>query len=104
MQSDFSEWGDPSYVSSSMCPEYSRKEWRTRSFGIQSIAYTHEKAAQSLSKDLVAQLYISDLSWSRLGEKPAELFEIAVDREVFRALLGLLSRDPPQRKTWHENE
>jgi len=26
----------------------------------------------------------------------------AVDREVFRVLLGLLPRDPPQRKSGHE--
>jgi len=34
--------------------------------------------------------YISDLAWSRLGVEPAELSEIAVDREVFQVLLGLL--------------
>jgi len=39
--------------------------------------------------------YISDLTWSGLGVEPAELPEIAVDREVFRVLLGLLPRDPP---------
>jgi len=36
--------------------------------------------------------------------EPAELPEIAVDREVFRVLLGLLPCDPPQRKNGHENE
>ena len=35
-------------------------------------------------------LYISDLAWSRLGVEPAELSEIAVDREVFPVILGLL--------------
>jgi len=35
--------------------------------------------------------YISDLSWSCLGVEPAELPEIAGDREVFRVLPGLLS-------------
>jgi len=34
--------------------------------------------------------YISDLAWYRLGVEPPELSEIAVDREVFRVLLGLL--------------
>jgi len=34
--------------------------------------------------------YIADLAWSRLGVEPAELLEIAVDREAFRVLLGLL--------------
>jgi len=42
--------------------------------------------------------YTSDLAWSRLGVDPAELSEIAVDREVFRVLLGLLLRDSPQGK------
>jgi len=30
--------------------------------------------------------YISDLACSRLGVEPAELSEIAVDREIFRVL------------------
>jgi len=30
-----------------------------------------------------------------LGVNPAKLSEIAVDREVFQVLLGLLPRDPP---------
>jgi len=38
--------------------------------------------------------YISDLAWSRLGVEPAELSEIAVDREVFQVLLGLLPSRP----------
>jgi len=42
--------------------------------------------------------YISVLAWSGLGVEPAELSEIVIDHEVFRVLLGLLSRDSPQRK------
>jgi len=38
--------------------------------------------------------YISDLAWSRLGVELAELSEIAVDREVFYVLLGLLPPRP----------
>jgi len=38
--------------------------------------------------------YISDLAWSRLDVEPAKLSEIAVDREVFRVLLGLLPPRP----------
>jgi len=34
--------------------------------------------------------YISHLAWSRLVVEPAEVSEIAVDREVFRVFLGLL--------------
>jgi len=46
---------------------------------------------------------ISDLAWSRLGVEPAEISEIAVDREVFRVLLGCCPRDSPQRKSGHKN-
>jgi len=35
--------------------------------------------------------YISAFAWSRLGVELAELSEIAVDPEVFRVLLELLS-------------
>jgi len=42
--------------------------------------------------------YISDLAWSRLGVEPAELAEIAVDREVFRVILGCCPRASVQRK------
>jgi len=43
--------------------------------------------------------YIFDLAWSRLGVAPAELSEIAVDREVFPVLLGLLPPRPFQEET-----
>ena len=47
--------------------------------------------------------YISDLAWSRLGVGPAERSEIAVDREVFRVLIGLLpSRLSPKKKRTRE--
>ena len=36
--------------------------------------------------------------------EPAELSEIAVDREVFRVLAKRLPQDPPKRKSEHENE
>jgi len=44
--------------------------------------------------------YTSDLAGSRLGVEPAELFEIAVDREVFQVLLGLQLTGPTIEKTW----
>jgi len=47
---------------------------------------------------------ISDLAWSRLVVEPAELSEIAVDREVFQVLLWMLPRNPPYWKSGHENE
>jgi len=37
--------------------------------------------------------YISDLAWSCLDVEPAELSEIAVERDVFQVLLWML---PPQ--------
>jgi len=43
--------------------------------------------------------------WSRLGVKPAELPAIAVDREVFPVLLGLLpARPSPEEKRYEMNE
>ena len=36
----------------------------------------------------------SDLAWARVGVESAEISEIAVDREVFQALLGLLPPGP----------
>jgi len=43
--------------------------------------------------------YISDLPWCRLRVEPAELSEIAVDREVFQAFLGRLPPRPyPEAK------
>jgi len=42
---------------------------------------------------------MSDLAWYRLSVEPAELFEIAVDRDVFRVLLMLLHLSPsPEEK------
>ena len=81
---------DPSYATSPMCPEFSRKEWRTKSFKPQSTPTGKRPKARPRTR---WSDYISDLSWSRLGVEPAELSEIAVDREVFRVLLGPL---PPQ--------
>jgi len=63
------------------CP---RKEWRTKSLVLQST----RTGKRPRWRD-----YISDIAWSRLGVETAELSEIAVDREVFRVLLGLL---PPR--------
>jgi len=48
-------------------------------------SYTHGKAAQRP---------ISDLAWSRLDVEPAELSEIAENREVVRSLLRLLPQRP----------
>ena len=50
-----------------------------------------------LRKDQTAIVFLEFL-------EPAELSEIAVDREVLRVILGLLPRNPPQRKSGHENE
>jgi len=47
--------------------------------------------------------YISTLAWSRLGVEPAELSEIAVDCDVSKSS-GCCPRDPPLRRSRHENE
>ena len=69
-----------------MCPECLSKEWRSKSFGLQSTHTGKQARGHPRLRD-----YICDLTWSRLGVEAAELREIAVDREVFRVLLGLLS-------------
>jgi len=46
--------------------------------------------------------YTSDFAWSVLGVEPAELSKIAVDREVFWVLLGLLplQHSPEEERVW----
>jgi len=90
MSSHFSESRDPSYVSSAMCPECPRKEWRTKSFRPQS---SPTGKRPKFSPRTRWHDYISDFAWSRLNVESEKLSEIAVDREVFRVFLGLL----PQR-------
>jgi len=46
----------------------------------------------------------SDLAWSHLGVEPAELYEIAVDREVLLVILGCCPHDSTLGKNGHENE
>ena len=48
--------------------------------------------------------YITDLAWSSLGVKPAELSEVAEKSVVFRNLLGLLTPQPFREKKRYENE
>jgi len=47
---------------------------------------------------------ISDLAWSRLGVKPAEISDISVGRAVFRVLPGPLSprRSPEEKRARNE--
>jgi len=82
-----------------MCPECPRKDSRGTSYWLQS-----RESGQEVAKKQVTQPH-PDLACSRLGVDPAELSEIAVDREEFQALLGLQphSSDPPLKKSGHEN-
>jgi len=104
MSSHFPESIDPSYVNAAMCPKCPRKEWRTKSFRLQS---TPTGKQPKLCPRTRWRDYISDLAWSSLGVEPAELSEISVDREVFWDLLGLqpprLSRKEKRARKW-ENE
>jgi len=96
MSSHFSESGDPSYTRSAMCPKCPRKEWRTKSFGLQS---TPTGKRPKVCPRTRWRFYISDLAWYRLGVGPEKQSEIAVDRKVFRVLLGvLLPRLSPKKK------
>jgi len=62
-----------------------KKEWRPKSFRLQSTPTGKRPKVYPRTR---WPYYISDL-----GVEPAELYEIAIDREVFRVLLGLL---PPR--------
>ena len=102
MSNHFFNSRDPTYVNSAMCPKCPKKEWRIKSFRLQSstTGKRPKVCPRSRWRD-----YISDLARYRLDVEPAELSEIAVDREVFRVLLGLLSlRRFPLRKSGHKNE
>jgi len=84
-----------------MCLECPGKDWRSKSFRLQSTptGKRPEVCPRTRWCD-----FISDLSWSRLGVEPAELSEIAVDREVFRVFLGLLPPRPSQKEKGPENK
>jgi len=70
--------------SSAMYPACPRKEWRTKSFGLQSTSTGKRPRVRPRTR---WRDYISDLAWSSHGVEPAELSEIAVDREAFRVIL-----------------
>ena len=101
MSSHFPESIDPSYVNSAMRQKCPRKEWRTKSFRLQSKPTGNRRKVCPRTR---WRDYISDLAWSRLGVEPAELSEIAVDLEVFWVLLGLLpprlSRKKKRARKW----
>jgi len=59
------------------------------------------KAAHRQTSDQVSD-NISDLAWSHLDVEPAELSEVAENREVFRLPLELLPPRPPKRKSGFE--
>jgi len=84
-----------------MCPECLGKEWRSKSFGLQSTPTGKQTRVRPLAR---WSDYITHLAWSRLGVEWAELSEIVVDSEVFRVLLGLLPPRLSPRKSGHENE
>jgi len=95
MSSHFSESRDPTYVSSTMCPECLRKEWRSKSFGLQSTPTGKRPRGRPMTR---WSDFNSDLALSRLGAEPAELSGIDVDREVFRVLLWLPSPWPSPKE------
>ena len=86
MSSHFPESIDPSYVNSAMRQKCPRKEWRTKSFRLQSKPTGNRRKVCPRTR---WRDYIYDFVCSRLGVGPAELSEISVDRGVFWVLLGL---------------
>jgi len=77
------------YVGSAMCPECPTKVWRGK-----VNCLNPRKSGSDVIQGL-GGVTTSDRVWSRLGVEPEALSEIAVDRDVFQVLLGLLPRDPP---------
>ena len=71
-----------------MCPEFHYERLARQV----QLAKPTEKRFRGHARPRCSE-YIFDLVWSRLGVETAELSEIAVDREVFQVLLGLL---PPR--------
>jgi len=65
---------------------------------LQVTVYTDEKRPKVCSRTRWSD-YIFNPVWYRLGVEPEELSEIAVDRDVFRVLLGL----SPLRLSPNEN-
>ena len=61
MSNHFSESRDPSYVSSAMCPECPGKDWRSKSFRLQS---TPTGKRSKLCPRKRWRDYISDFAWS----------------------------------------
>ena len=90
-----SKWRDPSYDVSVTWPECPRKDWRVL------LATPAGKRLRGCPRTRWRD-YISELAWSRLGVEPAELSEIAVDREVFQVFLGMLSPPPSwgNKRVW----
>jgi len=63
------------YVSSAICPECFGKEWRSKSFGLQSAPTGKRPKVCPRTR---WRNYIFDLSWSHLDVEPEELYEITV--------------------------
>jgi len=95
MSSNFSETRDPSYsILDRPCVQNAPgRNGELSRFGLQSTP-TGKRA--KVCPRTTWRGYIFDLVWSRLGVGPAELSEIAVDREVFWVLIRLL---PPRKMT-----
>ena len=66
---------------------------------LQVTVYTDEKRPKVRPRTRLRD-FISNPVWSRLGVETAELSEIAVDRDVFRVLLGLLPLRISPNENW----
>jgi len=87
MSSHLSESGDPSYISSAMCPEYPRKEYQIKSIRLQSTP----TGKWSKVRPRTRWSDISDLAWYRLGVEPAELSEIVSSPSIISFSLYFLA-------------
>jgi len=93
----YSESKDPSYVGLTRRPECPREDWRGKSCWLHTRESGPEVRPRTRWRD-----YIFDFTWPSLGVEPAELSAVAVDHEVFRVLLGLLTPrpSPDEKRVW----
>ena len=97
MSSHFPESRDPSYINSPMYPECRRKEWQTKSFGLQSTPReSGPKFAQGLVGVITSPTFLGPvLVWSQQNYLRLLLI-------VSYFLLGLLPPrpSPKEKRTW----
>ena len=101
MSSHFSESRDPSYVSSAMCSEYPRKDWRSKSFGLQSTPTRKRLRGRRRTGGVTTfpTLLGPVFMWSQQN-----YLRFLLIATYFGPSCGWRPRVSPERKSGHENE